>query len=51
VSGGYFGVFLVGFALWVSYGIASHDLPLAIPNFVALLVMGYTITVTVRYRR
>lgn len=51
VSGGYFWVLLVGFALWLSYGLASHDLPLAIPNFVALLVIGYTITVTVRYRR
>jgi uncharacterized protein with PQ loop repeat len=51
VSGGYFWVLFVGFALWASYGLASHDLPLVIPNFVALLVMGYTITVTVRYRR
>ena len=51
VSTGYFRVLLVGFALWVSYGVASQDLPLVIPNSVALLVMGYTITVTVRYRR
>lgn len=27
VSIGYFAVLLVGFGLWVSYGIASHDLP------------------------
>jgi MtN3 and saliva related transmembrane protein len=42
---GYFAVLLVGFGLWVSYGIASHDLPLLIPNSVAFLVMGCTIAI------
>jgi hypothetical protein len=28
-------VLLVGFGLWVSYGIASDDLPLVVPNTVA----------------
>jgi MtN3 and saliva related transmembrane protein len=32
ISIGYFAVLLVGFGLWVSYGIASHDLPLVVPN-------------------
>jgi uncharacterized protein with PQ loop repeat len=51
VSTGYFCVLVVGFALWVSYGIASHDLPLVVPNTVALPVMVHTITVCLRYRR
>lgn len=51
VSTGYFCVLVVGFALWVSYGLASHDLPLVVPNSVALLVMAHTITVALRYRR
>jgi uncharacterized protein with PQ loop repeat len=42
VSIGYFAVLMVGFALWVAYGIASRDLPLVVPNSVAFLVMGPT---------
>lgn len=45
VSLGYFAVLMVGFALWVAYGIASRDLPLIVPNCVAFLVMGGTIAV------
>jgi MtN3 and saliva related transmembrane protein len=51
VSIGYFAVLLVGFGLWVSYGIASHDLPLVVPNCVAFLVMGFTIAVALDKRR
>jgi hypothetical protein len=40
-----FGVLLVGFGLWVSYGVARDDLPLVVPNSVAFLVMGCTIAV------
>ena len=50
VSTSYFWVLLVGFALWVSYGVAGHDLPLVIPNTVALVVMTYAIIVTMRCR-
>jgi MtN3 and saliva related transmembrane protein len=50
ISVGYFAVLLVGFGLWVSYGIASHDLPLVVPNSVAFLVMGCTITVALDKR-
>lgn len=32
-------VLLVGFALWVGYGLASGDLPLVVPNSLAFLVM------------
>ena len=45
ISIGYFGVLLVGFGLWVSYGIASHDLPLVVPNCVAFVVMTFTIAI------
>lgn len=50
ISIGYFVVLLIGFGLWVSYGIARHDLPLVVPNSVAFLVMGCTITVALRTR-
>ncbi len=50
VSVGYFGVLMVGFALWVAYGIARHDLPLVVPNCLAFLVMGCTIAVALAKR-
>jgi len=46
----YFVVLLVGFGLWVSYGVARSDLPLVVPNTVAFLVMGWTIAVALRAR-
>jgi len=39
---------LVGFVLWISYGIASHNLALIVPNGVALLIGASTITVAVQ---
>lgn len=50
VSITYFVVLLVGFALWVAYGLASGDLPLVIPNALAFAVMATTIGGAVRYR-
>ncbi|MGH2933802.1 MAG: SemiSWEET family transporter [Gaiellaceae bacterium] len=50
ISIGYFAVLMVGFALWVSYGIAGHDLPLVVPNCLAFLVTGCTIAVAVQKR-
>jgi hypothetical protein len=35
----------------VAYGIASHDLPLVLPNGIALVVMAGTIAVALRHRR
>ena len=32
VSIGYFGVLMVGFVLWMSYGIAAHNLALIVPQ-------------------
>lgn len=50
ISVGYLAVLLIGFALWVSYGIVRHDLPLVVPNSVAFLVMGCTIAVALDKR-
>jgi MtN3 and saliva related transmembrane protein len=50
ISIGYFAVLLVGFALWVAYGLARHDLPLVLPNSLALLVTTFTIVVALRHR-
>jgi uncharacterized protein with PQ loop repeat len=50
VSIGYFGILLVGFGLWISYGIAIGDVPIVVPNCVALVVMGCTIAVAVDKR-
>lgn len=51
VSIAYFCVLLVGFALWVAYGVARGDLPLVVPNTLALLIAALTITVAARHRR
>lgn len=51
ISIGYFAVLIVGFGLWVAYGLASRNLPLVIPNCVAFLVMGCTIAVALDKRR
>jgi MtN3 and saliva related transmembrane protein len=51
VSVGYFSVLLVGFLLWISYGIASRNLALIVPNAVALLIGVSTIAIALRLRR
>ena len=50
ISTRYLGVLLVGFCMWIAYGAARHDLPLIVPNSVALAVMAFTIGVVVRNR-
>ncbi len=50
VSIGYFAILLVGFALWVAYGIASDTLALVVPNAVAFVTALATVLVAVRYR-
>lgn len=51
VSVGYFGVLLVGFVLWIAYGIAAGDAALVVPNSVALLVVLCLVAVALRLRR
>jgi len=50
VSISYFVVLLIGFGLWVAYGISAANLALIVPNSVAAIVMGATIGVAIRYR-
>jgi MtN3 and saliva related transmembrane protein len=51
VSIGYFAILLIGFGLWICYGITTRDVPLVVPNCVAALVMGCTIAVALAWRR
>ena len=50
VSIAYQGVLLVGFVLWFSYGIASDNWAIIVPNVVAMVVSALTILVTRHYR-
>ena len=50
VSVAYQEVLLVGFVLWLSYGVASSNVALIIPNAVAGAVCAAGIVVTLRYR-
>lgn len=50
VSVGYQQVLLVGFVLWLSYGIALRNPAIIIPNIVAAIVSVATILVSLRYR-
>ena len=51
VSIGYQQVLLVGFVLWLAYGISIENLPLMITNTVAAVVSAATIVVVLRFRR
>lgn len=50
VSIAFFVVLLIGFGLWLAYGIAAANLALIIPNTVAAIVMVATIGGAMRYR-
>jgi MtN3 and saliva related transmembrane protein len=50
VSAGYQRVLLIGFLLWLAYGIASDNWAIIVPNIVAAIVSAVTILVTLRYR-
>ena len=50
VSVAYQQVLLVGFVLWLAYGVADANLALIDPNTVAALVSAATILVSLRYR-
>ena len=51
VSIGFLLILLPGFALWVAYGVASHDNALVIPNVVAFIVGAGTMIYAVHLRR
>ncbi len=50
VSVGYQQVLLVGFLLWLAYGIALGNPAIIVPNTVATVVCAFTILVALRYR-
>jgi uncharacterized protein with PQ loop repeat len=51
VSIAYFWVLLVGFALWIAYGLKIGNYFLIVPNVVAFAICVTTIAVALRYRR
>jgi MtN3 and saliva related transmembrane protein len=50
VSIAYYWVLLVGFALWVAYGLTIDNYFLVVPNAVAFTICTTTIAVALRYR-
>ena len=50
VSIGYFCVLIVGFVLWVAYGVSIRNLALIIPNAVSLVVAVTAVAVARHYR-
>jgi uncharacterized protein with PQ loop repeat len=50
VSVGYQQVLLVGFVLWLAYGIALENFALIVPNTIAALVSASTIVIVLRFR-
>ena len=50
VSLGYLAVLLLGFILWLAYGVSISNLALIIPNIVSAIVCGATIVVVRLYR-
>ena len=50
VSVAYFCVLLVGFVLWIAYGIAIENWYLIVPNAVAFIVCSTTIAIALRFR-
>ena len=45
VSIGYFWVLIVGFVMWLAYGVSIGNLTLVVPNAVALVVALVTVTI------
>lgn len=51
VSISYFVVLLVGFVLWLAYGLAASNFALIVPNATAVVVIAVTVIVAWRYRQ
>jgi MtN3 and saliva related transmembrane protein len=51
VSVGYQQVLLVGFVLWLAYGVAIANMPLIVTNSVAAVASAATILVALSFRR
>jgi len=50
VSIGYLTVIVIGFLLWIVYGVAIENLALIVPNSLALIVGLLTIAIAFRFR-
>ena len=50
VSLGAYAVLIVGFVLWIAYGVALGNAALIVPNTVALAVAAVTVAIALRYR-
>lgn len=50
VSIGYLAVIVIGFTLWIAYGVAIENLALIVPNSLALVVGLAAIGVALRFR-
>lgn len=50
VSIAYYGVLMVGFGLWIAYGLSIDNLALIVPNAVALMVGLVTVLIALRFR-
>ena len=45
-----YGVLIVGFVLWIAYGVALGNAALIVPNSVALAVAASAVAIVLRYR-
>jgi MtN3 and saliva related transmembrane protein len=50
VSIGYLAIIVIGFSIWIAYGVAIHNLALIVPNCVAFVVGTATIIVALHFR-
>jgi MtN3 and saliva related transmembrane protein len=51
ISIGYLVVIVIGFSIWVTYGIAIENAALIVSNTVALLVGATTVGIAIHYRK
>ncbi len=49
ISLGMFSIFSFGTVLWLAYGILSHSLPVAIANFVTLILAVWILILKLKY--
>jgi len=49
ISLGMFSIFSLGTLLWLAYGVLSHSLPVAIANFVTLILAVWILLLKLKY--
>jgi len=49
ISLGMFSIFSFGTALWLTYGILSHSIPVAVANFVTFILAGWILILKIKY--